>query len=269
MNFLYIFLILCVTRFHSFKPNVRVLVLGGTGFVGRSFINELVVRFPNSEIVSISRRGILSGETNLNVKWISGDINEVIESVFQNYGPFDICVHTVGILLDNGSGLSKLNKFMSGSGSQPDMKSSYDYITRLTATNAIDLMKSQSYSPIRKPTFIFISAAEAGWTIRPLINWLARYLDAKRAVENQLSSNNTWLRSIVFRPSLIWSPNRLQALPSVIPFYLGNIIGIPFVDRPVFLSSITRAMVAVLEDESVQGIQRYQQIEYLAKRCSN
>lgn len=246
----------------------NVLILGGTGFVGRRVIDEFINRFPAVEITSISRRGRLSTEKNDKVNWISGDANLIVKDVIQNYGPFDVCVHAVGLLLDNESGLSSLNVYASGSGSAPDSKSSYDYVTRQTAFNAIDGIKSQlnSANAPNDPVFVFISAAEAGWTFRAPITWLAKYLDAKQAVERELLSSKSSLRPVIFRPSLIWTPDRLQALPSVLPFYIGSAIGLPFVDRPVFVSSLVRAIAAAVEDKSVSGVQRYMQIDELSSR---
>ena len=246
----------------------KVLILGGTGFVGRRVIDEFINRFPAVEITSISRRGRLATEKNDKVNWIAGDANLIVKDVIQNYGPFDVCVHAIGLLLDNESGLSSLNVYASGSGSAPDAKSSYDYVTRQTAFNAIDGIKSQlsSANAPNDPVFVFISAAEAGWTFRAPITWLAKYLDAKQAVERELLSSKSSLRPVIFRPSLIWTPDRLQALPSVLPFYIGSAIGLPFVDRPVFVSSLVRAIAAAVEDKSVSGVQRYMQIDELSSR---
>ncbi len=73
-----------------------------------------------------------------------------------------------------------------------------------------------------------------------------------------------FIRPIIFRPSLIWTSSRPQALVSVIPFYIGNAIGIPFVDKPVMLESLVKACVNALEDDKESGIKRFDEIERLA-----
>merc|ERR1712070_850881 len=112
-----------------------------------------------------------------------------MKKLFKEEGPFDAVVHCIGVLLDEESGLSNLNRFASGSGSVPSTEATYDKITRQTAFNALDAFlyngKSRAQMKNNKP-FIFISAAEAGWTFPAPFTWLQRYLEAKRAVESKL-----------------------------------------------------------------------------------
>lgn len=256
----------------SLKSNAKVLVLGGTGFVGRAFIDEALKQCPQLEITSISRRGRRTDDKEDRVKWISGDANLIVGQVIDKYGPFDACVHAIGLLLDNESGLSALNKFASGSGSTPDKSSSYDYVTRQTVFSVIEGLKQQrrrSIIPTSQKSdlpFIFVSAAEAGWTFSVPVTWLSKYLDAKRSVERELETSQDVLRPVIFRPSLIWQIERPQAIPSVLPFYIGSALRIPIIDRPVLLSSLTKAMVTALRDETVLGVQRYVEIDRLSLR---
>ena len=110
----------------------KLLVLGGTGFVGREAVKR--ARQKGFSVVSISRRGKLVGESDQSVTWVSGDASQVktIQAVIDDFGPFDGCIHAVGLLLDTESGLSALNKYASGSGSSPTSESTYDRITRQT-----------------------------------------------------------------------------------------------------------------------------------------
>lgn len=114
------------------KADFKLLVLGGTGFVGRELVKR--ARQKGYSVVSISRRGKLAGETDQSVTWVSGDASQVktLQAVIDDFGPFDGCVHAVGLLLDAESGLSALNKYASGSGSSPTSESTYDRVTRQT-----------------------------------------------------------------------------------------------------------------------------------------
>lgn len=123
--------------------------------------------------------------------------------------------------------------------------------------------------------FCFTSAAEAGWpemtggtfienNLAP--DWLRRYLVAKRAVETKLLSPETSppLRPIIVRPSLIYSLDRPLSFPSVGAFFVGNKVGLPFVDRPVSVQALSCAIVRSMDkDRNVQGIQRYTEIDAL------
>ena len=109
----------------------RLLVLGGTGFVGNEIIRQ--AQLNDFEVVSVSRRGRLYDEetdqtSNSRVVWVKGDAGDPtnLQRIVNENGPFDACVHTIGLLLDNESGFSEFNKLVSGSGSEPGPESTYD-----------------------------------------------------------------------------------------------------------------------------------------------
>eukprot|EP01035_Chromulina_nebulosa_P020492 gene20492-26586_t len=111
---------------------------------------------------------------------------------------------------------------------------------------------------------VWICAAEAGWSFKAPLDFLERYLVAKRAVENKLLTTSN-VRAVIMRPSLIWTWNRPQALLSVIPFYIGYFAGIPIIDRPVLIDDLADAIIKSIFDESVYGIKSFKEIDELAK----
>ena len=136
---------------------------------------------------------------------------------------------------------------------------------------------TQSDNPKDAFPLVFISAAEAGWPdmrggsqvekyLAP--GWLKRYLVAKRAVETRLLEDDQCrqlLRPIIPRPSLIYSLDRPASYVPVGAFFVGNRIGLPFVDRPVTVQSLANAIVRSISRDSVRGVQRYKQIDELNK----
>ena len=68
------------------------------------------------------------------------------------------------------------------------------------------------------------------------------------------------------RPSLIWTWEKPAALVSVIPFYVANTLGVPFVDKPVMLSTLVDAALASLKDRTVAGVLRFTEMEDLAAK---
>lgn len=197
---------------------------------------------------------------------------EVILSIL-NEGGYAGVVHCIGLLLDDESGFGSWNRFASGSGSVPDEGSSYDEITRLTGFNAIDAATEYATTQgLEKPMpFCFTSAAEAGWpqmkgggfvekVLAP--GFLKRYLVAKRAVEEKLMSSEK-LRPIIVRPSLIYSLDRPASLLPVSAFFVGNKVGLPFVDRPVTVQALSGAIVRAVGRDDVKGVQRYSEIDAL------
>jgi hypothetical protein len=110
-------------------------------------------------------------------------------------------------------------------------------------------------------------------------DFLQRYLKAKRAVEARLldppssssSSSSTktttarLLRPIIVRPSLIYSLDRPASYVPVGAFFIGNKLGLPFVDRPVTVQALAAAMIRAMSSDysDVQGILRYPDIDKL------
>ena len=190
-----------------------------------------------------------------------------------------------GLLFDIESGLGNLNKIVSGSGSIPGESSTYDAITRTTAFNVINAIEKKqslnigsilSKSSNRYP-LCFVSAAEAGWpdvkfgeTIDGIApKWLNKYLIAKRAVEGRLRESNETkgtIRSAIYRPSLIWDWTKFDVLPVIPVFNLAAAIGVPFVDKTVRVETLADAIVAGIEGEDVEGVQRVGEMENISQR---
>lgn len=189
-----------------------------------------------------------------------------------------------GLLFDVDSGLANLNKIVSGSGSIPGESSTYDAITRSTAFNVINSIekKQSGLGNILSNNkggypFCFVSAAEAGWPDVPFGKtideklapaWLNKYLIAKRAVESRLKESKEkkgTIRSAIFRPSLIWDWTKLDVLPVIPVFNIAAAVGVPFVDKTVRVETLADAIVAGIENDDVEGVQRVGEMEKISK----
>lgn len=257
----------------------KLLVLGGTGFLGQAVCKRAILE--GYQVTSLSRRGLPppssndGGGTSSRIDYRQGDARkkEPIENILKEGGYVGI-VHAVGLLLDEESGLGAYNRFASGSGSLPDTDATYDTITRLTAFNAMEVVSEYAVQNDQIPfPFVFTSAAEAGWpdmaggsfvenNLAP--EWLGRYLKAKRQVESKLESSSN-IRAIIPRPSLIYSLDRPASFPPVGAFFLGNAVGLPFVDRPVTVQALASCIVRSISRQDVSGVLRYSQIDELCE----
>ena len=197
---------------------------------------------------------------------------ETVADILKEDNEFVGVIHCIGLLFDDASGLGSYNKFVSGSGSLPDANSTYETITRQTAFNAIDATVSYAKQVGSDSfPFCFTSAAEAGWPemaggsfIEGLApDFLKRYLAAKRAVEAKLLDSEPPLRPIIVRPSLIYSMDRPASYIPVGAFFVGNKIGLPFVDEPVTVQTLSAAMVRSLSSANTNGVLRYSEINAL------
>jgi len=217
------------------------------------------------EVVSMSRRGKPPADSKLagqaQIKWEQGDATktEDVQRVVAEGGYTGI-VHAIGMLFEGD-----LNKFASGSGSIPAAGATYDDITRKTAFNAMDAAVANGVSK-----FGFVSAAEARWDfddkfVNTPVEWLHRYLIAKRAVEGRLDalSKEQDFKPVIVRPSLIWTWEKPGALPPVAAFTIGNALGLPFVDKPVTVDLLAAAILNGIEN-SESGIFDYKGMERLA-----
>ncbi len=220
------------------------------------------------------------------MNWVQGDATDArtVERVLKDS---DAAVHAIGLLFDVDSGLANLNKIVSGSGSVPGESSTYDAITRSTAFNVIDAIERKQMTNIgsilssrngnsRYP-LCFVSAAEAGWPDVPFgptvdglaPKWLNRYLVAKRAVESRLGESNAskgTIRSAIYRPSLIWDWTKFDVLPVIPVFNLAAAMGVPFVDKTVRIETLADAIVAGIEGDDVEGVQRVGEMEAISQR---
>lgn len=266
----------------ALAPPTKIAVFGGTGYVGSQVCERLVNK--GYEVTGVSRRGTNPRPNNPaleQVNWVVGDATNPSD-VKSIVSEADAVVHAVGLLFDVESGLQGLNAIVSGSKSQPDPeKSTYDNITRKTMFNIIDAIESKAKNPINmlknggnKTPLAFVSCAEAGWPdvqfgdvveekLAP--EWLKKYLVAKRAVEGRLAKSSA-VRPVIVRPSLIWSWDKFDVLPIIPVFNLASAVGVPFVDKTVRVETLADAIVAGIEDESITGVQRYMEMEELAKQ---
>lgn len=261
---------------------LRVAVFGGTGYVGSAVCERLVRR--GHDVTAVSRRGENprpASEELSRVTWVRGDATD-LATVNRVLKDSDAAVHAIGLLFDIDSGLANINKVVSGSGSVPGEASTYDAVTRSTAFNVIGAIEKKQaglgklLGNGRRYPFCFVSAAEAGWPEVPLgtfvdetlaPKWLNRYLVAKRAVEARLrDADRGGLRAAVFRPSLIWDWSKLDVLPAIPVFNLAAALGVPFVDKTVRVETLADAVVAALEGEDVEGVQRVGEMEELSQR---
>lgn len=253
----------------------KLLVLGGTGFLGQTVCKRAVLE--GYKVTSLSRRGTTT-ESSRTIDYRQGDArkSDTVANILAE-GGYTGVIHCIGLLLDDASGLGDYNRFVSGSASVPDKEATYDTITRLTARYAIEaaVQYATDQNLSYRMPFCFVSAAEAGWPDVPggkLVeeylapDWLKRYLKAKRAVEQQLFDSTGTLRPVVVRPSLIYSLDRPASYVPVGAFFVGNTVGLPFVDKPVTVQALSCAMVRSMDPaSSTEGVLRYPEIEELSQ----
>ncbi|POS84480.1 NAD(P)-binding protein [Erysiphe pulchra] len=279
---------------------IRIVVCGGNGFLGSRICKFAVAR--GWDVTSLSRSGepkwasVTSSATPPNwaheVHWERADILKPT-----TYSPLlkkaDYVVHSLGILLEadykgiisgRESPITGLKEAFSaaGSGSQNpltrrkdedlqsqenDNRLTYELINR---DSAITLAQEASNNGV--PTFAYISAV-GGAPILP-----QRYITTKREAESTISSEFCKMRSIFFRPGLLYNRSRTLTIPlaamatagtafnSLTGGIFSGIMGAAGA-KPLDADVVAEAVVEALSDENVKGPVEIKEIEELAQKA--
>ena len=250
----------------------KLLVLGGRGSSGARYAKARAV--VGYDVVSISRRGDPPGDPHRypdgvwnRVDWRKGDCvqPDTIATVLGE-GGFVACIHAVEMLL-----ASDINALASGNGSKPSPGATYDDVTRVTALNAADAA-ARLCTAVPNADTAGGARREVRRVRRPCrscscppprrvdvqgAGGLARGLPHRQrgAVEARLRgmTDAGEVRAACRRPSLVYCLDKPAAMPAVGAFYLGNLIGLPFVDRPVTVDTLASAAVRCVEDGRSTG----------------
>jgi NAD(P)-dependent dehydrogenase (short-subunit alcohol dehydrogenase family) len=247
----------------------KVLVLGGTGFLGRKICLEALNA--GYSVTSVSRKGIegLKSHDSINPSWISqiqwksGDIFNP-KTFHEDLKSADAVVHTVGTAFGDQQYKNLLIKpsisglFQFGSsqlaerfrGSNPmKVEDEFDRVNCKSAVLAAKEYISVSEPPSRK-SFIYISSEN--WN--PLLS--PRYVESKRQAESGLSSIAD-LRTVFVRPGLIYDGN-VRDIRSTLACAMSNI---PFLVTPLTSQTVARAVVEACKDESIEGVISWKALE--------
>uniref|UniRef100_A0A7S2C477 GST N-terminal domain-containing protein n=1 Tax=Haptolina brevifila TaxID=156173 RepID=A0A7S2C477_9EUKA len=247
---------------------LRLLVAGGSGYLGRQVCRDALQR--GWEVTSLSRRGAnpLPGTLLDRVNWVKGSAADapLLEKLAADADAF---VHAIGLLLDSESGFAGLNFLTSGSRSVPGEGATYDSEMRMTALGLLDAAQATRPATAPPRPFVFVSAAEAGWSANELGSsieaglrerevFLPRYLDAKRAVEEVLAARakEAGVRPIVARPSFMWDPSKVDILPLLPVWSIGhalNVGGGTFA-APLKVEVVGAAVASLVADDEAKGV---------------
>ncbi|KAJ9666252.1 hypothetical protein H2201_003686 [Coniosporium apollinis] len=284
----------------------KIVVCGGNGFLETdvSFTQEAASAKPPA-----LEAGIRSGEPtwssvtsspdpppwSTSVHWAKGNILDP-SSYTTHLNGADAVVHSMGILLEadykrvlqgRESPLSGLRRAFSASkaGTQnplerhegqeggrlspqePDGQLTYEVMNR---DSAISLASESSHAGVKD--FIYISAA-GGAPVLP-----ARYITTKREAESVIASEFPQMRSVFFRPGMLWDSSRLFTVPLAAATAVGAIANSLTGNRltglmgaggvkPLKADLVGEAVVEAIGDESVRGPVETGEIEALATRA--
>lgn len=205
---------------------VRLLVLGGNGFLGRSVCRAGLER--GWSVTSLSRTGAPAPipEDLLAVDWRRGSAldQEALKTV--TIGS-DYIVNTIGTLFESGPAQS------------------YEGQNFRTLQTLIDVVKKNS----SHPAIAYISANSFGTLASTL---LPKYMDTKRRAESLLQEstlNDSQLKGLVFRPGVLYGKGRPATVASAWMFRLMTLFTAGAFPPPLHADSLGRFIVGVLQKQ--------------------
>lgn len=229
-------------------PADKLLVLGGSGFVGSHICKEAINRGLN--VASISRSGKSSVEEpwSNNVQWHQGDLlsgDSWKEAL---------------------SGVTSIVSCVGGFGSN-------NYMYKINGTANITAIRAAAEKGVKR--FVYVSAADSG-----VINYLLQgYYDGKRAAETELLVRYPY-GHVILRPGFIYGNRRVgnlelplgvigspleMVLQSAKPLSQVPLVG-PLLTPPVNVTAVAKVAVRAAIDPvfppgivDVHGLLRYSQ----------
>ncbi len=199
---------------------MRILLTGGTGFVGRYVLRELLAQ--GHEVRALIRRGgVPEGFESRNVEVVRSDINGALEQFMQG---MDGVVHLVGIIEEI-----------------PRKKVTFEMLHTRATQNVVNAAKA-----VGVPRFIFVSAngaSEQGATRYQTTKWAAEEAVRKSGLEH-------WC---VLRPGLIFGDPGMER--EEFCTVLASSLIKPFPILPVFGNGLYQMQPIAVEEIAQSVVQ--------------
>ena len=211
----------------------KVLVLGGSGFVGKAICRELLR--VGADVYSINRSGKPGGcSTDLDkVNWIKG--NALDPKVYKELSNIDTLIHSIGILAEPSSKKSQTDQF------------DVTFESEIRDTLKVAIESSKDYcAPLER--IGYISAADFGAISR---FFLPRYMNAKREAESILESQN--IPSVIARPGFMYGRDRMPTVPFSYAYSLVTLFSAGVIPKALDVNSVARSLITALADENLSG----------------
>lgn len=212
----------------------KVLVLGGSGFVGKAICRELLKL--GAEVYSINRSGQprgLTGELS-RVKWVKG--NALDPQSYSQLSDIDTLIHSIGILSEPKKTTNSEKR---------SFPITFESEIRDTLTVALESAAKYG-APLNR--IGYISAADFGAASRFL---LPRYMKSKREAESILQ--NQPIPSVIARPGFMYGRDRYATIPFSYAYFLGTIFTAGMFPKALDVNSVAQSLISALADENLSG----------------
>ncbi|PJF17038.1 hypothetical protein PSACC_03151 [Paramicrosporidium saccamoebae] len=216
---------------------MKLLVLGGTGFVGRAVCREAVRRGWN--VTSLSRRGVPESMDGLleKVEWRTGSAldRKVYPELMSDR---DYVVHCIGTLFESNPVYNLYKK-------QPiNYESSYKALIRDTLELAVE-----SAASAKVKAFGYVSAARYGAIGKTV---LPGYMEMKGQAEELLLKRNEF-RKVIMRPGFMYGSDRWATIPMSLGVTFTSLFTAGMMPKALCVDTVARALLTELNDSETES----------------
>lgn len=214
----------------------KVLVLGGSGFVGKAICRELIKI--GADVYSINRSGIpraCPADLENGVKWIKG--NALDPQTYSQLKGIDTLIHSIGILAEPKPS------------SNSDQHFPVTFESEIRDTLKVALEASKSFgAPLQR--IGYISAADFGSISNFL---LSRYMKSKREAESILQQCQDQIPSVIARPGFMYGRDRFPTIPFSYAFSLATLFSAGMLPKALDVDQVAKSLITALADEKLEG----------------
>lgn len=213
----------------------KVLVLGGSGFVGKAICRELIKI--GADVYSINRSGMPRGcpaDLETSVKWIKG--NALDPQTYNQLSDIDTLIHSIGIISEPKP--------------QANQNFPVTFESEIRDTLKVALEASKSFgAPLQR--IGYISAADFGAVSNLL---LPRYMKAKREAESILHEfSSEHVPSVIARPGFMYGPDRFSTVPFSYAYSLATLFSAGMLPKALDVTKVAASLITALADENLSG----------------
>lgn len=201
---------------------MKLLILGGSGFVGRAVCKEAIQRGLWDQIVSLSRHGrpanVKADSQLASIEWASGDASDATLPIYSCLHEYSAIIHCVGTLIE-----------------QPKDQKTYERLNRDTLFAVLSKIP-----PNHRINIVYVSADQFSG-IGPFL--LPAYYRTKVEAENALLEKAKIflsLNALILRPSLIYGSDRWPTFIAAGIFRLATIFSAGYITGPISVKTVAR-----------------------------
>ena len=185
------------------------------------------------------------------VRWVASDALQP-EQYRAHLKGCTAVVHSVGLLVESDFLYQRVFPKAAQSQRPPGTYESTSY------ESAVVLLREAQAAGVG--AYVYVSAVDPP----PFV--LGRYIAAKRRAEQEILNNEGGVRPVIFRPGIIYGPQRWYSLPLMAAFSFLQAVGLqPPQEAPMAVADVAKAAVNACLDANARGVYDVPGMAHLAE----